>query len=133
MMAELGGPLPRDGIEAKVRRDAETARTDAGWIKMIVPDEAAPRVVAGSVVLWSLEDEEADPADPASAPASEIGWKVLPEFQGRGPAKQAVRELPRLAQEDGRWGRAHAFPGVTNGAPTGSAARSASPSSAGAT
>lgn len=39
---------------------------------MIVPDEAAPAVVAGSVVLWSHEDGE---------PISEIGWMVLQEFQ----------------------------------------------------
>jgi len=115
MMSELGGPLPREGMEAKVRQDVETVVTGAGWIKMILPDEAAPHVVAGSVVLWSHEDEEPDPADPAPAPVSEIGWMVLPEFQGRGLAKQAVRELLRLAHEDGRWGRVHAFPGATNG------------------
>jgi RimJ/RimL family protein N-acetyltransferase len=40
---------------------------------------------------------------------------VLPEFQGRGLAKLAVRELLRLAREDGRWGPVHAFPGATNG------------------
>ena len=115
MMAELGGPLPRDGMAAKVRRDVETVATGGGWIKMILPDAAAPHVVAGSVVLWSHEDEEPDPADPAPASLSEIGWMVLPEFQGRGLAKQAVRELLRLAHEDGRWGRVHAFPGATNG------------------
>jgi RimJ/RimL family protein N-acetyltransferase len=41
---------------------------------------------------------------------------VLPEFQGRGLAKRAVRALLERARDDGRWGVVHAFPGVTNAA-----------------
>jgi RimJ/RimL family protein N-acetyltransferase len=107
MTAELGGPLPREGIEAKVRLDAENAAAGTQWIKMILPDEAAPDAVAGSVVLWS-HDEDGETI-------SEIGWMVLPEFQGRGIGKRAVRMLLEAARDDGRWGRVHAFPGVTNG------------------
>ncbi|HYJ69195.1 MAG TPA: GNAT family protein [Nocardioidaceae bacterium] len=107
MMAELGGPLPRDGIEAKVETDVRKTRADVYWVSMIVPDEAEPETVAGSVVLWSHEDGD-------DAGASEIGWMVLPEFQGRGLAKRAVRALLERARDDGRWGDVHAFPGVTN-------------------
>lgn len=107
MMAELGGPLPREGIEAKVLRDVATVEADTGWILMIQPDDADPATVAGSVVLWShTEDEE---------PFSEMGWMVLPEFQGRGLAKSAVRLLLERARDDGRWGLVHAYPGATNG------------------
>jgi len=74
---------------------------------MIVPDTAAPEVVAGSVVLWSHDDGD--------GLMSEIGWMVLPEFQGRGVGKAAVRALLRLARQDGRWGLVHAFPATTNG------------------
>ena len=56
MMAELGGPLPREGIEGKVQRDAEQAAGGTEWIKMIVADETRPDVVAGSVALWSHEE-----------------------------------------------------------------------------
>src|SRR6266536_2799835 len=56
VMAELGGPLPREGIEDKVARDVRAAAAGTEWIKMIVPDEAAPAVVAGNVVLWSHDD-----------------------------------------------------------------------------
>ncbi len=76
MTAELGGPLPREGIEEKVARDVAAAAAGTDWIKMIVPDEAAPEVVAGSVVLWSHDED-------GGGPVSEIGWMVLPEFQGR--------------------------------------------------
>lgn len=111
MMAELGGPQPREGIEAKVRLDVENAAADINWIKMIVLDDDSltGTTVAGSVVLWSHEEDGED------EPISETGWMVLPEFQGRGLAKRAERELLRLARDDGRWGLVHAFPGVTNG------------------
>jgi hypothetical protein len=33
----------------KVRQDVEQAKAGTQWIKMIIPDEAAPGVVAGSV------------------------------------------------------------------------------------
>ncbi|MFD0340234.1 GNAT family N-acetyltransferase [Streptomyces sp. NPDC127117] len=106
MMAQLGGPLPREGMEAKVRRDVQQAAQDTGWTKMIVPDEADPGVVAGTVTLW---------AHGAGAEwISEIGWMVLPEFQGRGLGKQGVRMLLDLARDDDRWGLIHAFPAATN-------------------
>ncbi len=106
MTAELGGPLPREGIEAKVQQDVEQAKAGTQWIKMIIPDEAAPGVVAGSVALWSHDED--------GQPISEIGWMVLTEFQGRGIGKRAVRMLLEWARDDGRWGMVHAFPAVTN-------------------
>lgn len=106
MMAELGGPLPREGVEDKVARDVRAVAAGSDWIKMIVPDEAAPDVVAGNVVLWSHDE--------GGEPVSEIGWMVLPEFQGRGLGKRAVRMLLGLARDDGRWGLVHAFPATSN-------------------
>lgn len=108
MMAELGGPLPREGIEEKVARDVRSVAAGEAWIKMIVPGGAAPDVAAGSVVLWSHDEDGGEPI-------TEIGWMVLPEFQGRGLGKQAVRMLLELARDDGRWGLVHAFPATTNG------------------
>jgi RimJ/RimL family protein N-acetyltransferase len=109
MMAELGGPMHREGIEEKVALDVQSAAADEAWIKMIAPGEAVPEAVAGSVVLWSHDDED------SGEPVSETGWMVLPEFQGRGLAKQAVRMLLELARDDGRWGLVHAFPATANG------------------
>ncbi|MFD5144720.1 GNAT family N-acetyltransferase [Streptomyces sp. NPDC058401] len=121
MMADLGGPLPRAGMEDKVRRDVHRAAADLDWIKMIIPDPAAPEVVAGTVTLWSHTTED--------GPMSEIGWMVLPEHQGRGLAKQAVRTLLDQARDEGedqgqnqgqgRWGLVHAFPATGNGASNG--------------
>src|SRR5437773_6593317 len=97
MTAELGGPLPREGVEEKVARDVQAAAAGTDWIKMVVPDEAAPEVVAGSVVLWSHDEDGGEPI-------SEIGWMVLPEVQGRGLGERDVRMLLGLARDDGRWG-----------------------------
>ena len=52
--------------------------------------------------------------DADGEPMSEIGWMVLPEFQGRGFGKLAVRMLLGLARDDGRWGLVHAFPATSN-------------------
>lgn len=106
MMAHLGGPLPREGIEEKVRRDVEQTAADIQWIKMIELDRDGTEVTAGSVCLWSHES--------LGRPMSEVGWSVLPEFQGRGVAKAAVRALLEAARDDGRWGPVHAFPATTN-------------------
>jgi RimJ/RimL family protein N-acetyltransferase len=107
MMAELGGPLPREKVEARLRKDIELAAADSAWIKVIVPDGAEDGGAAGTITLWQDEED--------GAVVTEIGWMVLPEYQGRGLAKAAVRELLDAAAEDGRWGEVHANPGVTNG------------------
>ncbi|OKJ16112.1 GNAT family N-acetyltransferase [Kitasatospora sp. CB01950] len=111
MMAELGGPQPVEGIAEKVRLDAERTAADDWWVRMIVPDGAPPEAVAGTVTLWPHEED--------GVPISEIGWMVLPEFQGLGLAKRAVREVLESADRDGRWGLVHAFPGTGNGASNG--------------
>lgn len=106
MMAELGGPQPREGIEEKVKSDVQGVKSGTTWIKMIVPSADTPDVVAGTVTLWSHDmDGEV---------LSEIGWMVLPEFQGRGMGKAAVKMVLEMAHEGDRWGPVHAFPGVTN-------------------
>jgi RimJ/RimL family protein N-acetyltransferase len=108
MMADLGGPQDREWIPEKVRRDIRLVEEEGAWIKMIVPDESRPELVAGSVTLWSHEED--------GARISETGWMVLPEFQGRGIARQAERMLLELAREEAdRWGLVHAYPAVTNG------------------
>jgi RimJ/RimL family protein N-acetyltransferase len=111
MMAELGGPLPREGIEAKVRADVDDCAAGRAWVLMIVPDGAEPRNIAGSVVLWSHA--------PDGEELSEIGWMVLPEFQGRGLGRAAVHAALSRARHEARWGVVHAFPGVTNTASNG--------------
>lgn len=111
MMTDLGGPLPPNGMEDKVHRDAKEAAADLSWIKMIIPDPHTPAVVAGSVTIWSHDTDE--------GPISEIGWMVLPEFQGRGFGKRATRALLEQARDENRWEVVHAFPATSNAASNG--------------
>ena len=95
MTADLGGPQRAEDMPAKVRRDVAEVLADRSWIVMIIDDDD-PTSVAGTVTLWFQSDHGPHYA--------ESGWMVLPEFQGRGLAKAAVREVLRRAARDGRWG-----------------------------
>jgi len=106
MMSGLGGPLPRSGIRAKLQHDIDEATSGRAWICMIRLSRGDPTAVGGNVVLWAHESH--------GMSISEIGWMVLPEFQGRGIGKAAVRLLLRRARDAGRWGVVHAYPGITN-------------------
>ena len=107
MMSELGGPLPADGMEAKLREIVQGVEDGTVWYSVIVPDED-PSAGAGTVCIWTSEAE--------GEPQSEIGWMVLPEYQGRGLATEATRAILQRAREEGKWGAIHAHPGVTNAA-----------------
>ncbi|XTZ16078.1 GNAT family N-acetyltransferase [Micromonospora echinospora] len=107
MTAHLGGPFPRDRVEAQVARDVELAADGTSLIKMIVVDAPVAGTVAGTVTL--------SPHEVDGEPGAEIGWMVLPEHQGRGLARRAVRSLLDLAAPNDRWGVVHAFPDVGNG------------------
>jgi RimJ/RimL family protein N-acetyltransferase len=103
MMAELGGPQPREEIPDKVRRDVASVETDEGWISVIETEDGED---AGSICIWQHDDR--------GETLSEIGWMVLREFQGRGLGKAATAAILDRAAVDGRWGDVHAFPAVTN-------------------
>jgi RimJ/RimL family protein N-acetyltransferase len=107
MMSELGGPLPREGLAEKLRGIVDGVESGRWWYFAIVPD-ADTGVAAGSVCIWDhvLHGESID----------EIGWMVLPAFQGRGLASEAVRSVLGRARSEGRWDVVHAFPATTNAA-----------------
>jgi len=103
MMEHLGGPLPREGLAEKLRRDV--ASVEAGEIRYlaIVADDGT---AAGTVCIWEHEWE--------GQSINEIGWMVLPPFQGRGLGSEAVRAILDMARAEGRWDVIHAFPPVAN-------------------
>jgi RimJ/RimL family protein N-acetyltransferase len=107
-MSELGGPLTRAELHAKLRSIVEEVRGGQTWYSVVVapgPDGAgAP---AGTVCIWD-HDWNGDVI-------SEIGWMILPGFQGRGLATAAVRAMIQRAHAEDRCRLLHAFPGVTNG------------------
>ena len=106
-MAELGGPLPEEGLEPKLRGIVDEVARGEVWYSVIVPGEGDEPV--GTVCIWEHEED-----DLGGERISEIGWMVLPSHQGRGLASAAVREILERARAERRWGTIHAFPGVTN-------------------
>jgi RimJ/RimL family protein N-acetyltransferase len=105
MMAELGGPRPPRDIKRAHAKALVMAAEGRCWPLKVIPDGSAS--AAGSVAVFESSHE--------GETIYEIGWMVLPEFQHRGIASQAVRAVLDKARAERKFGRIHAFPAVTNG------------------
>lgn len=100
MTEHLGGPeSPAKIAERQTRYD----RPGSGMFKIV--DEATGEAV-GSVGYWerSWRGEQ----------VYEIGWSVIPAFQGRGIARTATSRAIALARSEGKHRFLHAFPSVDN-------------------
>ena len=104
VMAELGGPLPPDGLEEKLRGIVRQVESGEIWYSVIAEDDQP----AGTVCIWNHDDRGEN--------LNEIGWMVVPQFQGRGLATAAVRAYLERAKAENRWGVVRAFPGKSNAA-----------------
>lgn len=105
VMTHLGGPVPRGEIPMIHSRRLRS-REDGGWWLVIVPEPGGPP--AGTIGVWEGEFE--------ATAVSEVGWMVLPRFQGRGIAGEALGMVLSLARAEERFFPLHAFPGEANGA-----------------
>jgi RimJ/RimL family protein N-acetyltransferase len=106
MTNHLGGPETPEKIR---RRNADYSVTgEAGTGAMFVIEVGAGRDAAGSVGYW--------PGDWRSETIWEIGWSVLPEFQGRGIATRATSLVVERARAEGLRRSIHAFPSIENAA-----------------
>src|SRR6266511_3242709 len=115
MMSELGGPLPSEGLAEKLSGIVDEVAAGSVWYDVITPDGDAA-AEAGTVCIWEHRYD--------GASINEIGWMVLPAFQGQGLATRAVDSILHRARAETRWGVVHAFPGTTN-APSNSICRKA--------
>lgn len=104
MMAHLGGPRPEEEMPGKLRDDLRSVDEGSAWIYVIQLDDGP----AGTVVGWRHEWN--------GEPITEVGWTVLPRFQGRGLATRAVSAMLDDARLEGRWDVVHAFPPTSNAA-----------------
>ena len=107
MMQELGGPLPTEGMSEKLEEIVSSVDKGEVWYLKIIPDDDS-RIAAGTVCIWEHTWN--------GESISEIGWMVLPVFQGRGLASAAVGETLSRARSQARWGVVHAFPAINNAA-----------------
>jgi RimJ/RimL family protein N-acetyltransferase len=100
MMTHLGGPeTPEKIVERQTRYEQDPRQL------RIVDEESGEDI--GWVGYWEREWREMD--------VYEIGWSVLPGFQGRGIASQATRGTLDAARAENERRYVHAFPGVENG------------------
>lgn len=104
MTRHLGGPEPATSVRARLEKYVQ-AREPSGRMFVVV-DEGGARV--GSVGYWRRVW--------GSKWVYEIGWGVLPGFQGRGTATAGVAAALRRAAGDWPQGVVHAFPSVDNAA-----------------
>jgi RimJ/RimL family protein N-acetyltransferase len=102
MTEHLGGPESPDRLR---ERQLRYERLEDGDRMLKIVDVASGAGV-GSVGFWTKEwrDEQ----------IYEIGWMVVPEFQGRGIAATAAAHAIELARRDDKHRFMHAFPDVDN-------------------
>lgn len=103
VMRELGGPIPDEDIAAIHDRRAKTVVAGDWWLKIVPGGDAA---AIGTIGIW--------PHDVKGADEHEIGWMVLPAFQGRGIASEALRMILEWARAEPRFQRIHAYPATAN-------------------
>ena len=101
MMEHLGGP---ESMEKIAERQARYEKPGSRQFKIV--DEATGEG-AGWVGYWEREWQDND--------VYEIGWAVIPSFQGRGVASSATSQAIAIARSEEKRRFLHAYPSVDNG------------------
>jgi RimJ/RimL family protein N-acetyltransferase len=102
MMRHLGGAESTEKIAERQRR---YERPGSGQFKILEPDGGEG---AGWVGYWDREWQGEE--------VYEVGWAVIPAFQGRGLAVAAAREVIAEVRTEARHRFVHAYPAVENAA-----------------
>ena len=102
--AHLGGPETEEKVLERHARYLDVGPDGAGRMFTVVLGPDGP--AAGSIGYWEREWQ--------GALVYETGWNILPEFQGRGIATAAAREVIARARAERRHTRLHAYPSVDN-------------------
>jgi RimJ/RimL family protein N-acetyltransferase len=100
MMVHLGGPESPKKIRD---RHARYLKFNSGLFKVV---EARSGEGVGWVGYWPREWRDSE--------VFEIGWSVLPAFQGRGIAATATSQAIEHARAERKHRFVHAFPSVEN-------------------
>jgi len=104
VMRELGGPISAERFADVHQRRVTGVAGRELWYFVIVPEPGGPAV--GTIGIWEKELD--------GSIVHETGWMVLPAYQGRGIASEALAMLIERARADDRYPSMHAFPPVTN-------------------
>jgi RimJ/RimL family protein N-acetyltransferase len=104
MTEHLGGPESEEKLRSRHERYCRIAATGPNQVFVIMVEPDA--IPAGSVLYWESESH--------GEPMWEVGWSVLPEYQGRGVATRGTQLALDHAAAQRRHRYAHAFPMVDN-------------------
>jgi RimJ/RimL family protein N-acetyltransferase len=104
MTEHLGGPETPDQLRERQTRYERLEDGDRRFKIVEVTSGAG----VGSVGYWRKEWRD--------QAVYEVGWMVVPEFQGRGIAVAATAQAIELAKRDDKYRFMHAFPNVDNAA-----------------
>ena len=104
VMAHLGGPETLEQIELRHKRYVHLQ--DDGIDRMFKIASGANAEPAGKIGYWKKiwQDQL----------VYEMGWMILPAYQGRGIATKAGKLVIERARAERRFPFIHAFPSVTN-------------------
>ena len=102
MTEHLGGPESPEKLADRQRRYEQPG---SGMYRIVDADSGES---LGSVGFWEREWR--------GEQVYEAGWGVLPEFQGRGIATDAMALAIDIARAEGKHRLIHAFPNVANAA-----------------
>jgi RimJ/RimL family protein N-acetyltransferase len=104
VMAHLGGPETPEQIERRHQRYLHLPEEGVDHMFKITwgPDAEA----VGQIGYWKKNWRD--------RLVYEMGWMVLPSYQGRGIATQAGQLILERARSDRRFPFMHAFPSVSN-------------------
>jgi RimJ/RimL family protein N-acetyltransferase len=102
MTEHLGGPESPEKLADRQRRYEQPG---SGMYRILDGESGE---ALGSVGYWEREWR--------GEQVFEAGWSVLPEFQGRGIATDAMAQAIELARAEGKHRFMHAFPNVANAA-----------------
>lgn len=122
-MADLGGPQEKEKVPSILAKQVSYVEKDKGWVYKIIPEDedwvkSPPpnpettenyfdwRRGVGTLCLWEGFVND--------APATEIGWGVIPLYQHNGFATKALSLFLEKAKIDGRWGVIHAMTSINN-------------------
>lgn len=105
MTVFLGGPENAEQLAQRHQRYLDLNGSDKGQMFVIVSNTVEP---CGSVGYWEKEWQEQT--------VYEIGWSVLPAFQGLNIATRATLALIDLLRPIAQHRYLHAFPMTTNAA-----------------
>ncbi|HZJ09142.1 MAG TPA: GNAT family N-acetyltransferase [Trueperaceae bacterium] len=107
MMVHLGGPESLEKIRSRQKRYEDSERLgDSSKDRTLKIEHTATGAGAGWVGYWESRWRNEQ--------VYEIGWSVLPAFQGRGIATAAAAQALHLLRSAARHRHVHAFPAVDN-------------------